>query len=64
MPEVTAQTTAILTIGYGGRTLDDFLRLLRSHGVQYVIDVRSVPGSRHRPEFCGDPLRMCYATTA
>jgi uncharacterized protein (DUF488 family) len=42
---------AVLTIGHSNRTWKDFLELLRAHGVKRVIDVRSIPRSRHSPQF-------------
>jgi uncharacterized protein (DUF488 family) len=41
----------VLTIGHSTRTWKDFLALLRAHRVKRVIDVRSVPRSRHNPQF-------------
>lgn len=41
----------ILTIGHSNRTWKDFLELLRAHRVKRVIDVRSIPRSRHNPQF-------------
>jgi uncharacterized protein (DUF488 family) len=41
----------ILTIGHSTRTWKVFLDLLRAHGVKRVIDVRSIPRSRHNPQF-------------
>ena len=42
---------AVLTIGHSNRTWKDFLELLRAHHVKRVIDVRSIPRSRHNPQF-------------
>ena len=42
---------AVLTIGHSNRTWKDFLDLLRAHHVKRVIDVRSIPRSRHNPQF-------------
>jgi uncharacterized protein (DUF488 family) len=42
---------SLLTVGYGNRTLNDVLALLRAHGVRYLIDVRSAPYSRFNPAF-------------
>src|SRR6202790_4233259 len=41
----------VLTIGHSNRTWKDFLKLLRAHRVKRVIDVRSIPRSRHNPQF-------------
>src|SRR4051794_10607954 len=40
----------LFTIGYEGKTLDEFLGELRDAGVERVIDVRAVAASR-RPGF-------------
>ncbi len=48
----TAETAPIvLTVGHSTRTLDEFIRLLQAHGVSRVVDVRTVPRSRHNPQF-------------
>src|SRR5580700_8245340 len=39
------------TIGHSTRTWTEFLELLRAHGIERVVDVRSVPRSRHNPQF-------------
>ena len=41
----------VYTIGHSNRTLADFLRLLKAHGVEQVLDVRAIPQSRHNPQF-------------
>jgi uncharacterized protein (DUF488 family) len=41
----------VLAIGHSNRTWKDFLGLLRAYGVKHVIDVRSIPRSRHNPQF-------------
>lgn len=46
----------IMTIGHSTRTLDEFVALLRAHGVTRVVDVRTVPRSRHNPQFNKDSL--------
>jgi uncharacterized protein (DUF488 family) len=42
---------AVLTIGHSTRTWKALLDLLRAHHVKRVIDVRSIPRSRHNPQF-------------
>jgi hypothetical protein len=51
-----ANSGAILTLGHSTRPIDDFLELLRAHGVERVVDVRTIPRSRHNPQFNGDAL--------
>jgi len=41
----------VLTIGHSTRTLEEFLGLLQAHGATLVVDVRTVPRSRHNPQF-------------
>lgn len=41
----------VLTIGHSTRTLDEFLSLLEKYQVSLVADVRTVPRSRHNPQF-------------
>lgn len=47
----------IYTIGHSTRSLEEFLELLRAHGIRCVIDVRTVPRSRLHPQFGIDSLR-------
>lgn len=46
----------VLTIGHSTRPIDEFLRLLDTHGVKRLVDVRTVPRSRHNPQFNKDSL--------
>ena len=41
----------IFTIGHSTRPIDVFIRLLKAHGVQRAVDVRTIPRSRHNPQF-------------
>jgi uncharacterized protein (DUF488 family) len=41
----------IFTIGHSTRQIDDFIHLLKAHGVQRVVDVRTLPRSRFNPQF-------------
>jgi uncharacterized protein (DUF488 family) len=41
----------VMTIGHSTHTLEEFIRLLQAHGATCVVDVRTVPGSRHNPQF-------------
>lgn len=44
------------TIGYGGRTLDSLIAALKTHRIEYLIDVRTSPYSKFKPEFSREPL--------
>lgn len=48
--------TSIYTIGYGARDIDEFIAALRSYDIAYVIDVRSKPYSRYKPDFSQSQL--------
>lgn len=48
----------IFTIGYGTKSLEDFLSLLDLYRVQFLIDVRTSPYSKYKPEFSQDALRQ------
>ena len=41
----------VFTIGHSTRRTAEVIRLLKAHAVQRVIDVRSIPRSRHNPQF-------------
>lgn len=44
------------TIGHSTRTIETFLRLLQAHGVRMLVDIRTIPRSRHNPQFNRDAL--------
>ncbi len=46
----------LLTIGHSNRSIDEFIGLLKDHDVEEIVDVRSVPKSRHSPQFNSDVL--------
>lgn len=46
----------VFAVGHSTRSADDFIRLLASHSVDLVVDVRTVPRSRHNPQFNRDTL--------
>jgi uncharacterized protein (DUF488 family) len=46
----------VFTIGHSTRPLEEFIEILRAHGVQRVVDVRSIPRSRHNPQFNRESL--------
>ena len=50
------EVCAVVTIGHSTRTLETFIHLLRIYGAKQVIDVRTVPRSRHNPQFNHETL--------
>jgi uncharacterized protein (DUF488 family) len=41
----------LYTIGHSTRTARELIELLRAHAVEQVVDVRTIPRSRHNPQF-------------
>jgi uncharacterized protein (DUF488 family) len=46
----------IYTIGHSTRTLDELIDILRHYRIEQLIDVRTVPKSRHTPQFNAENL--------
>ena len=54
-------TPLVCTIGHSTRTLADFVDLLKLNDIERVLDVRTVPRSRHNPQFNLDALPASLA---
>jgi uncharacterized protein (DUF488 family) len=46
----------IFTIGHSTRSIEDFLEILKHYHISEVVDIRSIPKSRHNPQFNSDTL--------
>jgi uncharacterized protein (DUF488 family) len=46
----------IYTVGHSTRTTEQFLALLKAHGIEELVDVRTIPRSRHNPQFGTEEL--------
>jgi uncharacterized protein (DUF488 family) len=46
----------VVTIGHSNRSIEEFIALLWTNEVAEVIDVRTIPRSRHNPQFNLDTL--------
>jgi uncharacterized protein (DUF488 family) len=46
----------IFTIGHSTHPLDEFIALLREYGIALLADVRTMPRSRHNPQFNQETL--------
>jgi uncharacterized protein (DUF488 family) len=61
VPAAQGSEPVVLTVGHSTRLLADFIALLKAHSVARLIDVRTVPRSRHNPQFDRDSLRAALA---
>lgn len=41
----------VYTIGHSTRSLNDFIELLKNYHITQLIDIRTIPQSRHNPQF-------------
>lgn len=48
--------TEIMTIGHSTRPLGEFINILQAHDVKLLIDIRTVPRSRHNPQYNKESL--------
>jgi uncharacterized protein (DUF488 family) len=49
------------TVGHSTRSIDEFVGMIKSPGVTFVVDVRTVPRSRTNPQYNRDVLRESLA---
>ena len=49
---------SIFTIGHSTRQIDEFIKLLQTYDVKVVVDVRTIPKSRHNPQFNEEDLKQ------
>lgn len=54
-------SAVLWTIGHSTRPIDEFLKLLKAHDIERLVDVRTVPRSRHNPQFNTDALAKSVA---
>jgi len=48
--------STVWTVGHSTRSEEEFVQILKAHGVQVLVDVRSFPGSRRYPQFNREAL--------
>lgn len=41
----------IYTIGHSTRPINEFIEILRAYGITLLVDIRTVPRSRHNPQY-------------
>ncbi len=54
-------TPKVYTVGHSNRSLDQLVAMLGSFGVKTLADIRTVPRSRHNPQFNTDGLGAALA---
>lgn len=47
---------AVFTVGHSTLPIERFVALLQLYGIECLADIRTVPRSRHNPQFNGDAL--------
>ncbi|MGQ0667325.1 MAG: DUF488 domain-containing protein, partial [Nitrospiraceae bacterium] len=54
-------SSILWTVGHSTRPIDQFINLLKAHHIERLVDVRTVPRSRHNPQFNTDTLAKSLA---
>lgn len=55
-PPVEISAGPVYTIGHSNHAFETFVEMLKTHEVLLVVDVRTIPKSRHNPQFNTDIL--------
>jgi len=53
---------AIFTLGHSTLPIERFIALLRAYGIERLVDIRTVPRSRHNPQFNDTALASTLRT--
>ena len=54
----------VFTVGHSTRSAEEFVKILKAHGVEVLVDVRTFPGSRRYPQFNRAALSESLAQVA
>jgi uncharacterized protein (DUF488 family) len=46
----------IFTVGHSTLPIERFVELLKIYGIEQLVDIRTMPGSRHNPQFGSEAL--------
>jgi uncharacterized protein (DUF488 family) len=55
---MTGSRNTVWTIGHSTHPIDEFVGILQAHGIRTLVDVRTIPRSRHNPQFNADELSV------
>ncbi|KQV07353.1 DUF488 domain-containing protein [Leifsonia sp. Root112D2] len=53
---MSARATRVFTVGHSTHPIEEFIGMLQANAVDLVADVRTIPKSRHNPQFGEDEL--------
>lgn len=48
---IKVNNKTVYTIGHSTRLLSEFVEILNDYSINYVVDIRTVPKSRHNPQY-------------
>ncbi len=57
----TGSRHVVFTIGHSTRPMVEFIDMLTGHGINMLVDVRTVPRSRHNPQYNRDTMPEALA---
>lgn len=52
------KNNTIYTIGHSTHSIDQFIKILQAYEIELVADVRTIPRSRHNPQFNENQLKL------
>ncbi len=52
-----SKAETVYAIGHSTRSIGAFLSILRAHSIDVLVDIRTIPKSRHNPQFNSDSLK-------
>ena len=55
-PCIVVAPPTVFTIGHSTRPIEEFIRLLKAHRVDRLVDIRTMPQSRYNPQFSRETL--------
>lgn len=53
----------IFTVGHSTLPIEDFIALLQAYGIRRLVDVRTIPASRHNPQYMSQALAASLAAS-
>lgn len=53
--------TTVYTIGHSTHPIEEFIQMLKANGIERLVDIRTIPGSRYNPQYGQKALRESLA---